>query len=72
MKRIPAIAILDESGTSIWSGSLHAFGQSNSREILADVVSQFRRSLEQHGRHEPAFVGSGAAPEFTILLAEAA
>ena len=72
MKRIPAIAVLDATGSEVWSGSLHAFGQSNGREVVADVVSQFRRSLAVHGRHEPAFVGGGAAPEFAALLTDAA
>ena len=71
MRRIPTITLLDAIGAETWSGSLHDFGRSNGREVVADVVSQFRQSLDQHGRHEPAFVGGGAAAEFAISLVEA-
>lgn len=72
MQAIRHIAILDADGAEVWTGTLHEFGKSNGREAVAEVVAQFRQSLAVNGRHEPAFVGGGAAPEFAVLLVEAA
>ena len=67
MKPAPTIAVLDESGASIWSGSLHEFFSAN------DMPAEERAFACGVLRAGERFrVGGGAAPEFMVSLVEAA
>lgn len=68
MSGIPTITVLDDHGAHVWTGSLTQFARDNSRDLVRDCIAQWRTSLDVHGLLEPAFVGGGAAPEFSVLL----
>ena len=65
---IPEVTILDGDGSHIWSGSMTAFARDNGRDVAREVIAQFRASLAVHGRLEPAFIGGGACPHFSVLM----
>lgn len=67
--RIPFVVLFDE-GREVWAGTLTQLARDNSRDLVRDIIRQWRTSLDVHGSPEPAFIGGGAAPEFMVCLSE--
>lgn len=61
------IAVLDEQGANVWSGSLYRFAKDNGLDAVETgaITGQFR---VQHDRPEPVVIGGGAAPTFYLSL----
>lgn len=67
---LATIVLLNGDGAHVWTGTLTQFARDNSRDLAREIVAQFRCSLDVHARLEPAFIGGGASPHFTVLLAD--
>lgn len=67
--RIPTIVLMDAAGRYFWEGTMTQFARDNGHDVARDVIAQFRESVD-HGRVEPALIGGGAAPHFSVLLTD--
>jgi hypothetical protein len=62
---IPRIAVIDDCGADIWSGTLTQFARDEGYDVAREVIAQWRACDPE--RPGPACIGGGAQPLFYVL-----